>query len=344
MDAGEHRCIADGDLSITALALEPLPDAPTQVAFAATSSGRVYRTDNGGLNWSLGTLPRGLPGDSITALTIPMADPRVIYAALNGAGVYTSSDGAATWLPFASTGLSLDLAALAVDGTQSPVALYAATVGHGMYDFEIIPVTSPDIIPVSPGGPYPFESGSSSIDVVVTGLNTTKMLWSTNRGHAGAAAMTGGSTWTASAVPLEPGLNLITLTAVDGSSNESNSSITVNSDPEPVIFVSPSRLPFGTLPSAARPVRRRDGDQQRDGEPGPGRHRAGRDERRRVQEGRAQDLCTGATLAPTQSCTIGLRFKPTSSGAKSATLTIPSNDPVTPLATVSLSGTGGARR
>ena len=58
----------------------------------------------------------------------------------------------------------------------------------------------------------------------------------------------------------------------------------------------------------------------------------------------SQDLCSGVTLAPTQTCTVGLKFKPTSAGAKNATLQIPSNDPVTSLVTVTLSGTGGRRR
>jgi hypothetical protein len=38
---------------------------------------------------------------------------------------------------------------------------------------------------------------------------------------------------------------------------------------------------------------------------------------------------------------VGIRFKPTSPGAQNATLTIPSNDPVTPSVVVTLSGTGG---
>ena len=39
-----------------------------------------------------------------------------------------------------------------------------------------------------------------------------------------------------------------------------------------------------------------------------------------------QDLCSGVTLAPGQSCTITVRIKATSSGPKAATLSIPSND------------------
>jgi hypothetical protein len=38
-----------------------------------------------------------------------------------------------------------------------------------------------------------------------------------------------------------------------------------------------------------------------------------------------RDLCSGVTLAPGQSCPIGVKITPTSSGAKTATLSIPSN-------------------
>jgi hypothetical protein len=55
----------------------------------------------------------------------------------------------------------------------------------------------------------------------------------------------------------------------------------------------------------------------------------------------ARDFCSGRTLAPTQTCTVGVRFKPKNGGPQSATLLIPSNDPVSNPVTVTLDGTGG---
>jgi hypothetical protein len=52
------------------------------------------------------------------------------------------------------------------------------------------------------------------------------------------------------------------------------------------------------------------------------------------------DNCTGATLAPSQNCTVQIVFSPRNTGSRSATLSISSNDPDTPTQTVSLSGTG----
>ncbi len=52
------------------------------------------------------------------------------------------------------------------------------------------------------------------------------------------------------------------------------------------------------------------------------------------------DGCSGQTIAPLFSCTIQVVFSPTSTGGKSANIAIPSNDPVTSVVAVSLTGTG----
>jgi Abnormal spindle-like microcephaly-assoc'd, ASPM-SPD-2-Hydin len=54
----------------------------------------------------------------------------------------------------------------------------------------------------------------------------------------------------------------------------------------------------------------------------------------------ASDKCSKKTLAPNASCTVTLRFKPTATGAKTASLTMPSNDPDENPVNMSLSGTG----
>jgi len=52
------------------------------------------------------------------------------------------------------------------------------------------------------------------------------------------------------------------------------------------------------------------------------------------------DTCSGQSIAPAGSCTLDAVFSPASVGAKSANLSIPSNDPDTPTLDVPLSGTG----
>lgn len=58
---------------------------------------------------------------------------------------------------------------------------------------------------------------------------------------------------------------------------------------------------------------------------------------------KSNDTCTGQTIAPSSTCTVQVTFSPTSSGAKTANLSIVSNDPGTPTFTVQLSGTGIAQ-
>jgi len=52
------------------------------------------------------------------------------------------------------------------------------------------------------------------------------------------------------------------------------------------------------------------------------------------------DNCSGQTVAPAASCTAGVRFEPTVTGAATDSLEVPSNDAANPLVTVALSGTG----
>ncbi len=53
------------------------------------------------------------------------------------------------------------------------------------------------------------------------------------------------------------------------------------------------------------------------------------------------DNCSAQTIATSGTCTAGIVFSPASEGTKSANLTIPSNDPDTPILDVPLSGVGG---
>lgn len=52
------------------------------------------------------------------------------------------------------------------------------------------------------------------------------------------------------------------------------------------------------------------------------------------------DACSGRTFAPAASCAVDLTFTPAGAGARTASLSLPSDDPTRPVQTVALSGTG----
>jgi hypothetical protein len=62
------------------------------------------------------------------------------------------------------------------------------------------------------------------------------------------------------------------------------------------------------------------------------------------QFSKSADKCSRKTLAPGASCTVDLRFKPTTAGVKTGTFIIPSNDPDENPFSVPLSGIGVSRR
>ncbi|MGA3323441.1 MAG: choice-of-anchor D domain-containing protein [Terriglobia bacterium] len=55
---------------------------------------------------------------------------------------------------------------------------------------------------------------------------------------------------------------------------------------------------------------------------------------------KSADTCSGATVTPTNTCTVGVKFTPSALGSRSATLNFPDNAANSPQ-TVTLSGTGG---
>jgi photosystem II stability/assembly factor-like uncharacterized protein len=92
----------------------------------------VYRTDDG-VTWSL-----ALPGNlgPARAFAFPSAEPGVVYAAIQGQGVYVSEDDGETWRTVNAGLPSYSIPALAVSADSSTV--YAATAG-GLYELVRTP-------------------------------------------------------------------------------------------------------------------------------------------------------------------------------------------------------------
>ena len=107
-----------GDVPIPALAIDPL--TPTTL-YAGTSGGGVFKSTDGGANWSA----TSLTNIAVSALAIDPLTPTTLYAGTDGA-VYKSTDGAASWN---MTGLAGIAVFSLVVNPLTPTSLYAGTDG-----------------------------------------------------------------------------------------------------------------------------------------------------------------------------------------------------------------------
>ena len=104
---------------VQALAINP---ALTTNLFAGTNGGGIFRSADGGANWTainsgLGTFL------NVQAVAVdPTTNPVTVYAGTNGGGLFRSIDGGSTWLP-ASVGLpaNSNVQALAIDLSQGSI-------------------------------------------------------------------------------------------------------------------------------------------------------------------------------------------------------------------------------
>lgn len=113
-----------------------------QVMYAGSVGGGVWKSTNGGANWSQLT-DLILPNIAIGSLAMDPTNPQVLYAgtgegfynadAIRGAGIYKSTDGGATWsalaatVPAAGTNGTFSYVNQIVVSARYPTRLYAAT-------------------------------------------------------------------------------------------------------------------------------------------------------------------------------------------------------------------------
>lgn len=108
-DAGATKggvvTLARGD-PVTAIAAGTAPDSD-DIVFAATASGRVFRSDDGGRSFA--PRGRGLPDDEVRSLELSPEHARdaTLWASTWHSGVFRSRDGGKTWTPM-TDGLTTD--------------------------------------------------------------------------------------------------------------------------------------------------------------------------------------------------------------------------------------------
>ena len=105
-----------------------IPSGAPDVVYAGTETG-VYKSV-GGVTWTAATF--GLPAARVYDLVVHPTGSATLYAALDKAGVFKTTDGGGHWAA-ASAGLpNLDVRALAINPTN-PEQVYAGTYGAGVF-------------------------------------------------------------------------------------------------------------------------------------------------------------------------------------------------------------------
>ena len=105
-----------------------IPSSAPNVVYAGTATG-VYKSV-GGVTWAAATL--GLPAARVHDLIVHPTSSATLYAALDKAGVFKTTDGGGHWAA-ANAGLpNLDVRALAINPTN-PEQVYAGTFGAGVF-------------------------------------------------------------------------------------------------------------------------------------------------------------------------------------------------------------------
>ncbi len=108
---------------VIGFALDP---AHSTTLYAGTFGNGLYRSTDGGSNWS--SVGTGMRSASVTALAF---EPSTLLAATLGAGVYQSADGGGTWTP-SNANLDVGIVNSLLSDPASPATVYAA-LSDGVY-------------------------------------------------------------------------------------------------------------------------------------------------------------------------------------------------------------------
>lgn len=202
---------ADAVTSVATAVLDVIFDAaPPSVVIAIPTAEPNYSTNDQLLSIA------GTATDDVGVLSVSWANDR------GGAGTCSGTN------PWSAAGISLAtgvnlIAVTAVDvaGKTSTARLtvtYLDTAG------PVVTITSPTTAPTYPTNNPTLTLSGTAADP----SGVASVAWSNDRGGSGACV--GTASWTAKDIPLAQGANIVTVTALDGSGNSGESTITVNYD------------------------------------------------------------------------------------------------------------------
>jgi hypothetical protein len=116
---------------------------------------------------------------------------------------------------------SLTARAYDAAGNMTTSAPVAVTVSNPDRTPPTVTITSPTSNPTYATSSSPLTLGGTAAD----NLGVTQVTWANNRGGSGTAA--GTTSWAASGIVLQPGTNVLTVTARDAAANTATTSVTV---------------------------------------------------------------------------------------------------------------------
>ncbi|MEP7336415.1 MAG: hypothetical protein ABI977_01505, partial [Acidobacteriota bacterium] len=216
--------------------------------YAFTHGRGVWRAviNNSGCNYSLSPATRSVDASAASGTVNVKASPsgcnwtaasNASWLRVTGSG---SSDGSASFQADRNSTFASRTATATIAGRTFTV------VQSGMTDTDapVVAITDPTV-------PQTVPNTTGLVNLAGTARDNnavTSVIWQTDRGAAGTAIYTASTgRWTATNVPLSPGNNLITVTALDAAGNLARASIVVASVPAAVLVTVAGNGVDGTL-------------------------------------------------------------------------------------------------
>ena len=188
------------------------PTAPT-VAVTAPTGEATYTTN---------TSPLTLGGSAIDNVGVTMV------SWTNNRGGSGTATGTTNW---SATGIGLQPGANALTITARDAAGNLATATLSV-TYTAPDTTAPTVAVTTPttGTTYAINTGYLTLGgTAADNVGVTSVTWANSRGGAGGAS--GTNTWTATGIPLQTGVNVLTITAQDAAGNPGTATLTVTYDP-----------------------------------------------------------------------------------------------------------------
>jgi photosystem II stability/assembly factor-like uncharacterized protein len=106
--------------SVQVLAFDPVN---TDIILAGTSDAGLFRTLDGGINWSsIGSST--LPSDGAISIAIAAVQPQTVYLGTLSNGVFKSTDGGLNWMPVNNVEMTT-IGSIAIDPANTDVVYVA---------------------------------------------------------------------------------------------------------------------------------------------------------------------------------------------------------------------------